>query len=487
MRKILKKINILLLTVSFVLTASFSPVPVVFASGEWPVMGAELTAESAIVVDADTGTVLYGKDIHAKRYPASITKLMTALVVLENCRLDETVTFTEEAVSHLESGATTAGISAGDTLSVEESLYALLLKSANEVANGLAIHVSGSIEEFAKLMNETAVRLGCLNSDFHNPSGLTDSLHVTSAYDMALIARELLKNDTFREIESHTSHKLPPTAKYPDGLTIKMGHQMMQPGTDVFDGRIIAGKTGFTSASGNTLVTCAAENDRTVVAVVLKDKNPDHYTDTAKLMDFGLRSFKNVTFDGDTLIRELKVRDRLVEEGEIDSEGPEQLALDRDVTITVPPDYDLSLLRAEYDFTNPGKITEDMEGKVLGKLKFTYSDRAEGTALLLDIHDPSLDIEALAETVEVPRVENESGGSVKKVLFITLAAILFVAAAAAVIWFIQKKKREKARRERLKRRRRERLQEMNISEGEFREMMGSSRRRRTEDTEENRQ
>ena len=213
MRKILKKINILLLTVSFVLTASFSPVPVVFASGEWPVMGAELTAESAIVVDADTGAVLYGKDIHAKRYPASITKLMTALVVLENCRLDETVTFTEEAVSHLESGATTAGSSAGDTLSVEESLYALLLKSANEVANGLAIHVSGSIEEFAKLMNETAVRLGCLNSDFHNPSGLTDSQHVTSAYDMALIARELLKNDTFREIESHTSHKLPPTAK----------------------------------------------------------------------------------------------------------------------------------------------------------------------------------------------------------------------------------------------------------------------------------
>ena len=165
----------------------------------------DINAGAAIVMDADTRAILYGKDIHAHCYPASITKLLTALIVIENCSMDETVTFSQRAVTDLEPGAVTAYMTEGEQLSVEECLYALLFMSANDVANALAEHVAGSIEAFADMMNERALELGCEDSNFRNPSGLTDSEHITSAYDMALIASALFENEKFLEIESSDS------------------------------------------------------------------------------------------------------------------------------------------------------------------------------------------------------------------------------------------------------------------------------------------
>ena len=479
---IVKKITRSLLAAALAVVMVFSGVQTAFAEPSdtvWPEFATELTAASAIVIDADSGTILYGKDIHAKRYPASITKLMTALVVLEHCRMDETVTFTEEAVSHLESGATTAGISAGDTLSVEESLYALLLKSANEVANGLAIHVSGSIDEFAKLMTETAKELGCLNSDFRTPSGLTHSEHVTTAYDMALITKALLQNEKFLEIESHSEHKLPGTARYPDGLTIHMGHQMMQPGSEVYDERVFAGKTGFTTASGNTLVTCAKDGDRRVIAVVLKDKTPDHYKDTKALVDFGLYTFENTTFSDTELIDELGITGHLKEDGILEENGPEELKFAADVTLILPKDYDASAIRAEVETPQSSGVTVDKEsgkgieneGRLLANVKFTYLDRPVGEAILLDVHDPTLDIEAVSEKEKVEKVEAETSGSGTKIVLGACLAILGSLAIAAVILWLLKKKKEKERRERLRRRRRERLREINVSDEEFGSVM----------------
>lgn len=474
LKKIFRSLLAALLAAGLSCGSAFSAL----AEPAWPEFGTELTAASAIVMDADSGTILYGKDIHSKRYPASITKLMTALVVLKHCSMEETVTFTEEAVSNLESGATTAGISAGDTLSVEESLYALLLKSANEVANGLAIHVSGSVEEFAVLMTETAKELGCLNSDFHNPSGLTNSEHVTTAYDMALITKALLQNEKFLEIESHSEHKLPGTKKYPDGLTIHMGHQMMQPGSEVYDARILAGKTGFTTASGNTLVSCAADGDRRVIAVVLKDKTPDHYKDTKALVDFGLYTFERKTFSDTELIKKLGIDDLLKEDGTIDANGPEELRFAADVTLTLPKDYDEAALRAEVTAAAPGTTVEKdpdgvikNEGRKLADVKFTYLDRPVGEGEILDVHDPTLDIEAVAEKEQVEKVEEETHGTGKKVALWVCLTIALLVVIFAVIFLLLKRKKERERRERLRRRRRERLREINVSEEEFGSLM----------------
>lgn len=160
-------------------------------AADWP-SGPSVQAQGAILMDADTGTVLWGQNIHNQYFPASITKVMTALIVIETCSLDETVTFSHNAVFNVESGSSNAGINEGDKLSVRDCLYALLLKSANESANALAEHVAGSTEAFADMMNVRAKELGCTNTHFANPSGLNNPEHYTSPYDMALIARAAL-------------------------------------------------------------------------------------------------------------------------------------------------------------------------------------------------------------------------------------------------------------------------------------------------------
>ena len=197
------------------------------AAPDWP-SGVSVQAESGIVIDADTGTVLWGQNIHNQYFPASITKIMTALIVIEKCSLDETVTFSHNAVFNVEAGSSNAGINEGDKLSVKDCLYALLLKSANESANALAEHVAGSTEAFADMMNAKAKELGCTDTHFANPSGLNNPEHYTSTYDMALIARAAFLNPTFEEIDSTTYYKLPPNSINPEGLTIYPGHMMLK-------------------------------------------------------------------------------------------------------------------------------------------------------------------------------------------------------------------------------------------------------------------
>ena len=244
-----------------------------------------IQSEGAVVIDAATGTVLYGKNQNTRYYPASITKLMTALLVLENCQLGDTVTFSKTATENLESGAVSLKLTEGDKLTVEQCLYGLLLKSANEVANGLAEKVSGSVSGFADLMNQKAAALGCTGTHFVNPNGLNDSNHYTTPYDMALIARAAFQNDTLRKIDTTLSYKFPAT-KNAGERTITMGHKMMYSTDSRYYPGIIGGKTGYTSKAGNTLVTGAEKNGVRLIAVVMKSKST-HYADTKALLDYG--------------------------------------------------------------------------------------------------------------------------------------------------------------------------------------------------------
>lgn len=245
----------------------------------------QIASEGAVLLDAQTGTILYGKNAETRYYPASITKLMTALLVAERTNLSDTVVFSKTATTNMESGAVTLGLTEGDRLTVEQSLYGLMLKSANEVANGLAEHVSGSVSGFAALMNAKAKELGCTNTNFVNPNGLNNSSHYTTPHDMALIARAAFQNEKVRKVTSTLSYQIPATKKAA-ARTITMGHKMINSGDSRYYPGVIGGKTGYTSAAGNTLVTCAEKNGVRLIAVVMKSRST-HYADTKALLDYG--------------------------------------------------------------------------------------------------------------------------------------------------------------------------------------------------------
>ena len=243
-------------------------------------------AEAAILIDANSGKVLYEKNPDEQLYPASITKMMTALLVIEKCNLDDKVTFSKIATTNLEAGAVTLNLTEGDVISVRDCLYGLLLKSANEVANGLAEHVGGTVAGFAAMMNARAKELGCTNTNFVNPNGLNDINHLTTARDMALIAKACFANETFRQINNTLTYTFPATIKHPTTTAISIGHKMLYPSDARYYEGVFGGKTGYTSKAWNTLVTGATRDGVTLIAVVLKAKQTQ-YTDTRALLDYG--------------------------------------------------------------------------------------------------------------------------------------------------------------------------------------------------------
>lgn len=164
----------------------------------WPA-GPQIYAESAVVMEASTGTILYAKNMDQQMQPASITKIMTVLLALEHLKMDEEVTFSHNAVYSIEYDSSHIARDEGEILTVEECLYAIMLESANECSNAIAEHVSGSVEAFADLMNERAAELGCTGTHFINPHGLPSEEHYTTAHDMALITQEAIKYEKFRQ------------------------------------------------------------------------------------------------------------------------------------------------------------------------------------------------------------------------------------------------------------------------------------------------
>ena len=247
-----------------------------------------IASQGAVLLNAGDGSVLFSQNGETQYYPASITKLMTALLVAESCNLDDTVTFSATATTNLESGAVSIGMTEGDTMTVRQCLYALLLKSANEVGNALAEHVAGSNAAFAEKMNAKAASLGCTNTHFANPHGLNDPNHYTTPHDMALIARAAFANDIVKTVATTRTYTLPATKKNPSGLTVTMGHKMLNPNDSRYYQGIIGGKTGYTSKAGNTLVTAAERNGVRLIAVVMKSQST-HYTDTKALLDYGFK------------------------------------------------------------------------------------------------------------------------------------------------------------------------------------------------------
>ncbi|MBQ7779990.1 MAG: D-alanyl-D-alanine carboxypeptidase [Clostridia bacterium] len=247
-----------------------------------------VSASSAVLIEAESGRVLYEKDADKRRPMASTTKIMTALVALENADINMTVKIPKEAVG-IEGSS--LYLIEGETLTLHELLYALMLRSANDAAMAIAIAVGGSVSDFAEMMNEKAEEMGLTDTHFDNPHGLDSESHYTTAYELALITAEALKNDVFREIVS-TYKKLLPQGGVPDRRLVVNHNRLLR----TYDG-CIGVKTGFTKKDGRCLVSAAERDGVTLVAVTLNA--PNDWSDHKKMLDHGFASVKRVKISSD--------------------------------------------------------------------------------------------------------------------------------------------------------------------------------------------
>ena len=254
----------------------------------------ELEAEAIVLMEAETGQVLYAKNPRQRMYPASITKIMTAMLALEHLDPEDSLTASAQAVD-LPSWGSSADIQSGEVLTVAETLYALMLPSANEAGNVLAEAVSGSFEDFADLMNERAAELGATGTHFSNAHGLpTRSPHYTTAYDMALITRQAIETPGFLTYFGAGSYTIPATNLH-RRRNLTNVHRMLRPDDTLYNPDVIGGKTGYTMQAGYTLVTVAHREGRTLICVVMKDT--DRYEDTKALLEYGFSDFSPITYD----------------------------------------------------------------------------------------------------------------------------------------------------------------------------------------------
>lgn len=353
----------------------------------WPA-GPAVYAESAIVMEADTGMILYAKDMEQKNYPASITKIITALIALERCDLNEEVTYSYHATHSIEYGSSSIARTEGEILTVEESLYALMLSSANECANALAEHIAGSNEEFAVLMNEKAKELGCVNTNFSNPSGLHDENHYTCAYDMALITQAALQNEDFRRIAGTDYYTLRATNKNDEELWMQNHHYMIAPykTAKYLDDTIFAGKTGYTTDALNTLVTCGRRNDMDVIVVTMRtrstgEKGVPLFTDTAALLDYA-NNFRQINIaDNEKTFVVGNAYDFSIDSDELNTSAS-LISIDKHSTVILPnnvafADAVSSISFEEHTDGSKAYLTYEYAGQVVGKASIALVESTE--------------------------------------------------------------------------------------------------------------
>ena len=420
-----------------------------------------ISAESAVVMDVQSGTILYEKNMDKKQYPASITKVMTALLTIENSSLSETVTYSSNAVTNLESGASNVETKPGEKMSMEDSLYAILLMSANEVCNGVAEHVAGSIDSFVKMMNGRAKQLGCKNTHFDNPNGLWLKNHYTTAHDMALISRAAYKNPTFAQITGTKRYNTKKTNK--SGVRYLYNHHgMLYASTfsQYLYEYCVGGKTGYTSKCRYTLVTYAKKNDMTLVSVIMKAPNspwaaPDNnqYTDSTKLLNYCFENYSryNIRQDADLTINDSNLFTKF---SPYYSSGASPLSIEEDAGVMLPKGVSVDQTEKKVELyeepkeisgtkKNIGKITYTYKGKEVGGSEIYYDN--QNYPLLNDSIDMS---EWFDDAIEKA---NEEPFPWKKVLTISALVLLFCGCVTVGIWWYHSRREHRARKNHYKR------------------------------------
>lgn len=405
---------------------------IVKAEDTWPA-GIDVVSDSAIVMDVDTGTVLYAKNEHAEHYPASITKIMTALLAIENGNIADTVTYSEEAVFNIDRGSSSIARDVGEQMSLEQCLYAMMLESCNSSAYAIAEHVGGTYDNFIKMMNDKATELGCQNTHFNNPNGLPDENHYTSCYDMALISREAFKQETFRTITGTRTYTIPPTNKHEESTYLNNHHEMLhfyKTSKYLYD-YCVGGKTGYTTQANSTLVTYAVKDGMTLVCVVMNTQSPNQYLDTTNLFNYCFDNFQVLSVKKNAPLYENTEDFNL---GALSSDD-ENIEISDEGTVIIPkavtfPELSYKILPAKKD----EKASGSEDSVVIGTIEYSYAGRTVGQAEITALKD-------IDDSTDYPFHDSTSGelndGKYERIdLRIIFLTILLIVAVIAfiVIW-----------------------------------------------------
>ncbi|WP_051195384.1 D-alanyl-D-alanine carboxypeptidase family protein [Lachnospira multipara] len=410
------------------------------SSTTWP-SAPDVSAGSCILIDADTGSILYEKNAYEKCYPASTTKILTGLLTIENCSMSDIVTFSKEAVESVNiTEDANLGTKEGEQYTVEQALYGMLLYSANEIAYGLAEHVAGDLESFVDMMNAKASEVGALNTHFANASGLFDQNHYTTAYDMAMIARACYNNATFVSIDStYTTYTIPATNKTDTARTFKHRHKMLY-GREYYYEYCKGGKTGFTDESQYTLVTFAEKDGMRLICVTFQEPDDaSRFVDTKALFEWGFENFTKTTTSSSN-ISSLLTNDTIYTSDVFTSR-----ALNYNLTasfITIPNSGSSSdvtvAIDDNYDLANDN-------GDLTVHLKYLFGENVVGTTTLTISSNDSTNTSLLPYLEES---DSSSNYTAKKCLRINLWILLGVIAFAIILAFVIKNYNSNSRRRR---------------------------------------
>lgn len=411
-------------TISVMASQVSEPVTDSALDANWP-SGPSITSETAILIEAETGTILYEKDAQKQMYPASITKLLTALIAFEMCELDETVTFSYDTLATIPYDSSRIWVDKDEYMRMEDCLAAILIMSANDVAAGVAEHIAGDLDSFADIMNERAKELGCFNSHFVNSHGYHDSDHYTTAYDMAQIGRAFFENELLCSFSRERNFKHGPTEGQPDPID-EWNHNKLLPTREYEYEYLVGSKTGYTSDAGQTLVSCARKDGLKLICVVMNAISPEQYKDTITLFDWGFSNFTTANiYDNDkTYVSAdsyygMDVMDVLGDSAPL-------LHMDHDSIIVLPKNAHFS------DITSYVTMASEEEN-CMAIAHYQYGTHDVGTAqIYVTAHTGSLQDASgvLEQTEDLPPVtENEPSFiyiNIKKIAMFVLPTVLAV-------------------------------------------------------------
>ena len=348
-------------------------------------------AAAAILEDMKSGKVLYERNATDKMYPASTTKIMTAILVLENANFSDTVVAPAEAIEPITNQHSHMGIRVGEEFTVEQLMYGMLVYSANDAANVLAVHVGGSLDAFAQMMNEKAAELGAVNTHFTNPHGFHDDNHYTCALDLALFARYAMQFDAFRNIVKTDMYEIAPTEKYHEIRYLSNTNHLVsrRRRADYFYKKATGIKTGYTDEALSCLVASAQDGDTELLSVVMKCANAGElysFSESKALLEYGFSNFKYITLSAN---------------GEVIYDSPVYEAK-KDVRVAITPKENVSALlpvdinvkedvNINFEFTNGGLKAPIKKDEVLGTATFEYNGEVIGTAELIAVNDVEKD------------------------------------------------------------------------------------------------
>ena len=346
-------------------------------SAIWP-EPPKIESEAAVILEASTGAVLYSKSAYDAYAPASTTKLMTSLLAVEQCPLSDIVTCSRASVESIGRDSSHIGLVAGESLDMENALYAILLASANEVSYAVAEHIGGTMENFVDMMNQKAASLGCVNTHFMNPHGLDHEEHYSCPYDLALIAREAIQHTTFRRVSGSYNHKIPETNKN-EHRWISNTHPFIKKNV-IYNG-VFAGKTGHTSKAGNCLVTCAERDGMTLICAIMKAPGSTAvYNDTVTLLDYAFNNFTLTPLTASETISKNAFPVLFEDEEALIADVASPLSVSS-ASLVLPKDGSSRDLTKEVSLL---PITSFSEGEnIIGEVSYYYADNYVGSAEII--------------------------------------------------------------------------------------------------------